>query len=534
MNGDLDFLQSYVSLRKMGNGNIDAHMAASVISALGPGAMQRLLVDNAGPSQAGPSAPLPASVEPSAPEKGKGRAFLAPKSTKPKREVKHIVPAKEGTKTLQVIFKEAVNPDEIHSDKSIAASIAAIFLSTPVTIAAKKGEKPETAGYINPVDEIIRVAKSNVLEIRFKARPMDICRGLLTNAPSVFTLTYRPIKEVRFHQPIAQVIIRSCPRLDFATAEAPLDRLPFTFSAIEKDIRDRPENKWFYDHLQPLDIFPFAAWNQHSGNPAEADLIVAVYDTKAGDVARKLTNGRKDVNIFGWKCSLILHTPLKKADMCTKCYRWGHARHSCPSRVYCCARCGEAHHTTDHDKASSCCVMTRLETGKTVFACPSEHESCANCDKDRHNTTSSRCPFYKNRYNKAWHAEHKPKRDWRMAQKANKELVAQINKFLRTQEAAEKAALAAEGAPPEMEVDTHALESEKRRDLTARKGKKRQEILTNVSKEPLVSDNESDVASYLTQGGGKLADRMAKSRVAGGLPDISSESEVDVPDDPRV
>lgn len=179
MNGDLDFLQSYISLRKMGKGNIDAHMAASIISALGPGAMERLLINNAGPSPAGPFVPLPTPTEPSAPEKGKGRAFLAPKSTKPKREVKHIVPAKKGTKTLQVIFKEAVHPNEVHSDKSIAASIASIFLLTLVTIAAKKREKPETAGYINPVDEIIRVAKSNVLEIRFKARPMDICRGLL-------------------------------------------------------------------------------------------------------------------------------------------------------------------------------------------------------------------------------------------------------------------------------------------------------------------------------------------------------------------
>ncbi|KAF7768495.1 hypothetical protein Agabi119p4_7738 [Agaricus bisporus var. burnettii] len=121
---------------------------------------------------------------------------------------------------------------------------------------------------------------------------------------------------------------------------------------------------------------------------------VDIHDTVAGSNARLYIS--KFVSIGGTNCQIKGARPHSGSVHCARCQRWGHHSDQCRAKCARCSLCSGPHSEANHFKL--------------VDAFSVDLRQCANCtaakhpaDKRSHSTTDSKvCPFWKNRFDRAW------------------------------------------------------------------------------------------------------------------------------------
>ncbi|XP_006454875.1 hypothetical protein AGABI2DRAFT_61248 [Agaricus bisporus var. bisporus H97] len=116
---------------------------------------------------------------------------------------------------------------------------------------------------------------------------------------------------------------------------------------------------------------------------------VDIHDTVSGSNARTYIS--KFVSIGGTNCQIKGARPHSGSVHCARCQRWGHHSDQCRAKCACCSLCSGPHTEANHFK--------RVDV-----------RQCANCtaakrpaDKRSHSATDSKvCPFWKNRFDRAW------------------------------------------------------------------------------------------------------------------------------------
>ncbi|KAF7761136.1 hypothetical protein Agabi119p4_10545 [Agaricus bisporus var. burnettii] len=121
---------------------------------------------------------------------------------------------------------------------------------------------------------------------------------------------------------------------------------------------------------------------------------VDIHDTVAGSNARLYIS--KFVSISGMNCQIKGARPHSGSVHCARCQRWGHHSDQCRAKCARCPLCSGPHTEANHLK---CVDAKRVDL-----------RQCANCtaakrpaDKRSHSSTDAKvCPFWKNRFDRAW------------------------------------------------------------------------------------------------------------------------------------
>ncbi|KAF7773614.1 hypothetical protein Agabi119p4_5781 [Agaricus bisporus var. burnettii] len=121
---------------------------------------------------------------------------------------------------------------------------------------------------------------------------------------------------------------------------------------------------------------------------------VDIHDTVAGSNARLYIS--KFVSIGGTNCQIKGARPHSGSVHCARCQRWGHHSDQCRAKCARCSLCSGPHSEANHFK---CVDAKRVDV-----------RQCANCtaakrpaDKRSHSATDAKvCPFWKNRFDRAW------------------------------------------------------------------------------------------------------------------------------------
>ncbi|XP_006459162.1 hypothetical protein AGABI2DRAFT_65420, partial [Agaricus bisporus var. bisporus H97] len=121
---------------------------------------------------------------------------------------------------------------------------------------------------------------------------------------------------------------------------------------------------------------------------------VDIHDTVAGSNARLYIS--KFVSIGGTNCQIKGARPHSGSVHCAHCQRWGHHSDQCRAKCARCSLCSGPHSEANHFK---CVDAKRVDV-----------RQCANCtaakrpaDKRSHSSTDAKvCPFWKNRFDRAW------------------------------------------------------------------------------------------------------------------------------------
>ncbi|KAF7773634.1 hypothetical protein Agabi119p4_5801 [Agaricus bisporus var. burnettii] len=121
---------------------------------------------------------------------------------------------------------------------------------------------------------------------------------------------------------------------------------------------------------------------------------VDIHDTVVGSNARLYIS--KFVSIGGTNCQIKGARPHSGSVHCARCQRWGHHSNQCRAKCARCSLCSGPHSEANHFK---CVDAKRVDV-----------RQCANCtaakrpaDKRSHSSTDSKvCPFWKNRFDRAW------------------------------------------------------------------------------------------------------------------------------------
>ncbi|KAF7773638.1 hypothetical protein Agabi119p4_5805 [Agaricus bisporus var. burnettii] len=121
---------------------------------------------------------------------------------------------------------------------------------------------------------------------------------------------------------------------------------------------------------------------------------VDIHDTVSGSNARTYIS--KFVSIGGTNCQIKGARPHSGSVHCARCQRWGHHSDQCRAKCARCPLCSGPHTEANHLK---CVDAKRVDL-----------RQCANCtaakrpaDKRSHSSTDSKvCPFWKNRFDRAW------------------------------------------------------------------------------------------------------------------------------------
>jgi hypothetical protein len=120
---------------------------------------------------------------------------------------------------------------------------------------------------------------------------------------------------------------------------------------------------------------------------------IDISDTIAGSNTRNFIG--KSVVIGGSTCQIRGAAPRPGSALCTQCMKWGHHSSVCRSKGIRCAHCGGPHTADSHDH-----FATAAKQDPAV-------RSCVNCitakkRKASHSATDTLCPFWINRFNRAW------------------------------------------------------------------------------------------------------------------------------------
>ncbi|KAF7773625.1 hypothetical protein Agabi119p4_5792 [Agaricus bisporus var. burnettii] len=121
---------------------------------------------------------------------------------------------------------------------------------------------------------------------------------------------------------------------------------------------------------------------------------VNIHDTVSGSNARTYIS--KFVSIGGTNCQIKGARPHSGSVHCARCQRWGHHSDQCRAKCARCSLCSGPHTEANHLK---CVDAKRVDV-----------RQCANCtaakrpaDKRSHSSTDAKvCPFWKNRFDRAW------------------------------------------------------------------------------------------------------------------------------------
>ncbi|EKM74443.1 hypothetical protein AGABI1DRAFT_47959, partial [Agaricus bisporus var. burnettii JB137-S8] len=121
---------------------------------------------------------------------------------------------------------------------------------------------------------------------------------------------------------------------------------------------------------------------------------VDIHDTVSGSNARLYLS--KFISVGGVNCQIKGARPHSGSIHCARCQRWGHHSDQCRAKCARCSLCSGPHTAANHFK---CVDAKRVDI-----------RQCANCtaakrpaDKRSHSSTDSKvCPFWKNRFDRAW------------------------------------------------------------------------------------------------------------------------------------
>ncbi|KAF7763780.1 hypothetical protein Agabi119p4_8317 [Agaricus bisporus var. burnettii] len=121
---------------------------------------------------------------------------------------------------------------------------------------------------------------------------------------------------------------------------------------------------------------------------------IDIHDTVAGSNARLYIS--KFISVGGVNCQIKGARPHSGSVHCARCQRWGHHSDQCRAKCARCSLCSGPHTEANHFK---CVDAKRVDV-----------RQCANCtaakrpaDKRSHSSTDSKvCPFWKNRFDRAW------------------------------------------------------------------------------------------------------------------------------------
>ena len=92
---------------------------------------------------------------------------------------------------------------------------------------------------------------------------------------------------------------------------------------------------------------------------------------------------------------------------CRNCWRWGHPTHACHAQGAKCQKCGGPHRVENHRLLAWCCkanTKSNPPREATAAGAPCPHTfKCLNY-KDDHAADDNKCPFWRHRFDKQWHA----------------------------------------------------------------------------------------------------------------------------------
>jgi len=137
-----------------------------------------------------------------------------------------------------------------------------------------------------------------------------------------------------------------------------------------------------------------------------AVIWIDIWDSQNGAIGKNLIN--RCFNI-GKHIATIRGTNMNPGvPQCKNCWKWGHTTFACRSHGSKCLKCNGPHKVEHHRDLAWCCKANfktnppRLET-KAGEPCPHSFK-CINC-KGEHSADDTKCPFWRNRFNREWHSK---------------------------------------------------------------------------------------------------------------------------------
>jgi hypothetical protein len=127
-----------------------------------------------------------------------------------------------------------------------------------------------------------------------------------------------------------------------------------------------------------------------------ADTCVAwldISDSVSGSNARAFIGKR--LVIGGRDCQIRGAAPRPGSAQCTRCMKWGHHSGICWSKGIRCPHCGGPHSAASHE------ACARAEK-KDPATCHCVNCSAAKKSNTTHSATDVKCPFWNNRFDRAW------------------------------------------------------------------------------------------------------------------------------------
>ncbi|XP_006455811.1 hypothetical protein AGABI2DRAFT_121727 [Agaricus bisporus var. bisporus H97] len=349
---------------------------------------KKVRVEPAPPSDITPSAtaPLMEVDEPAAPPSASGKA---PTKPLPIPSSKRAPPP---SSTPSVSFRAPSAPRKRRQGKHTAhgASRRAIILTPPT-------DSPVTAASFTPevINNLNRLLKSDVKSDVILTHASVEGNGICIAAS-------------RVPSPAEIAFVLKHVRRIFPSPNVPIGHSPITSTSYLKivDIPHVPASpkEWA---LKQHEAFTNAL-NKSPVGASLAKLIkhkprfmrasphsdscwawVDIHDTVSGSNARTYIS--KFMSISGTNCQIKGARPHSGSVHCARCQRWGHHSDQCRAKCVRCSLCSGPHTEANHLK----CVDVR---------------QCANCtaakrpaDKRSHSSTDAKvCPFWKNRFDRAW------------------------------------------------------------------------------------------------------------------------------------
>jgi len=131
-----------------------------------------------------------------------------------------------------------------------------------------------------------------------------------------------------------------------------------------------------------------------------------IWDTQNGSKAKLLINHSFNL---GRHIAIVRATNMNPGvPQCHNCWKWGHTTFLCQAHGSRCQKCSSPHKLEHHRELAWCCKANPKSNPprlKTAQGTPCPHPfKCINC-KGKHMADDSKCPFWRNRFNRDWHSK---------------------------------------------------------------------------------------------------------------------------------
>ncbi|KAF7759976.1 hypothetical protein Agabi119p4_11671 [Agaricus bisporus var. burnettii] len=308
--------------------------------------------------------PIPSSKRASTPKDAPPVAFRAPSAPRKRRQGKHT---------------------------AHGASRCAIILTPPA-------DSPVTAASFTPevINNLNRLLKSDVILTHASVEGNGICiAASCVPSPAEIAFVLKHVRRIFLspnipigHSPITSTSylkIVDIPHVPASSKEWALKQHEAFTSALNKSPVGASLAKLIKHKPRFMRASPHSdscwAW-------------VDIHDTVSGSNARTYIS--KFVSIGGTNCQIKGARPHSGSVHCARCQRWGHHSDQCRAKCARCSLCSGPHSEANHFK---CVDAKRVDV-----------RQCANCtaakrpaDKRSHSSTDAKvCPFWKNRFDRAW------------------------------------------------------------------------------------------------------------------------------------